>query len=90
MFIIDVTLKSTPITLSVQRKTAEDAETSYQQVIEAMKSGEQRLIELVCEHQTGKKISIVSSEITAVQLYEKSGTATASGKAPGFSFAAAG
>ncbi len=90
MFIIDVTLKSTPITLSVQRKTAEDAEASYQQVIEAMQSGEHRLIELVCEHQTGKKVSILGSEITAVQLYEKSGAGTASGKTPGFNFAAAG
>jgi hypothetical protein len=89
MFIIDVTLKSTPITLSVQRKTSEDAEASYQQVIEAMKSGEHRLIELVCEHQAGKKISIVGSEITAVQLYEKSGAGTSSGKPPGFSFSVA-
>jgi hypothetical protein len=89
MFIIDVTLKSTPITLSVQRKTSEDAEVSYQQVVEAMKSGESGLIELVCEHQAGKKVSIVGSEITAVQLYEKSGAGTASGRTPGFNFATA-
>jgi hypothetical protein len=87
MFIIDVTLKSTPITLSVQRKTSEDAEVSYQQVLEAMRSGEKRLIELICEHQSGKKISILGSEITAVQFYEKSGAGTSSGKPPGFNFA---
>lgn len=84
MFIIDVSLKSAPVTLSVQRKASEDAESSYQQVIEAVRSGEHRLIELTCEHQPGKKISVLSSEVAAVQVYEKSSTATSSGRPPGF------
>lgn len=84
MFIIDVSLKSAPVTLSVQRKTQEDAEASYQQVIEAVRSGEQRFVELTCEHQPGKKISVLSSEVAAIQVYEKSSTATSSGRPPGF------
>ncbi|MGA7937534.1 MAG: hypothetical protein WCA35_28545 [Kovacikia sp.] len=84
MFILDITLKNTPVTLSVQRKTGEDAEALYQQVIEAIGSGSSKVIELICEHQPGKKISILSSEISAVQISEKSGSATSSGRPPGF------
>ncbi|NJP09239.1 MAG: hypothetical protein HC866_06910 [Leptolyngbyaceae cyanobacterium RU_5_1] len=84
MFIIDVTLKSTPVTLSVQRKATEDAEATYQQILEAIRSGDRTLVELTCEHQVGKKVSILSNEISAVQVYEKSATATASGRPPGF------
>lgn len=84
MFILDISLKNTPLALSVQKKTSEDAEATYQQVLEALRSGESRLIEVTCEHQPGKKVSILSSEISAVQVYEKSSTATASGRPPGF------
>lgn len=84
MFIIDVSLKNAPVTLSVQRKATEDAEAIYQQVLEAVRSGEQRLIELTCEHQPGKKVSVLSSEVAAIQVYEKSSTATSSGRPPGF------
>jgi hypothetical protein len=84
MFIIDVSLKSAPVTLSVQRKTAEDAEAAYQQVVDAVRSGEHRLLELTCEHQPGKKVSVLSSEVAAVQMSEKSSTATSSGRPPGF------
>jgi len=84
MFIIDVSLKSAPVTLSVQRKSAEDAEAAYHQVLDAVRSGEQRLVELTCEHQPGKKVSILGSEVAAVQVYEKSSTATSSGRPPGF------
>jgi hypothetical protein len=84
MFILDVSLKNTPLALSVQKKTAEDAEAAYQLILEALRAGEPKLVELTCEHQTGKKLSILSSEISAVQVYEKSSTATSSGRPPGF------
>ena len=83
MYILELTLKTTPVGLSVQRKTAEDAEATYQQILSAMKSGESQLLELTCDRQTDKKIAIFSDNLAAVQLYEKS-SATASGKAPGF------
>lgn len=84
MFIIDVTLKSTPVTLSVQRKTAEDAEAVYKQLAGAISSGGNQVIELTCEQQPGKKISVLSSEISAVQVAEKTSSATSSGRPPGF------
>ncbi len=84
MFILDVSLKNTPLALSVQKKTAEDAEAAYQTVLAALNAPEPKVIELTCEHQPGKKLSILSSEISAVQVYEKSSTATSSGRPPGF------
>jgi hypothetical protein len=84
MFIIDITLKNTPINLSVQRKEQEEAEAVYRQVVETLNSGSNKVLELTCEYQVGKKISLLSSEVCAVQVYEKSSTATYSGRAPGF------
>ena len=84
MFIIDVTLKNTPVTLSVQRKTEEDAKAVYQQVLAAMQSGSPTTLELTCEQQAGKTIAVLTSEISAAQLAEKTGSATASGRPPGF------
>jgi hypothetical protein len=84
MFIIDVSLKNTPVTLSVQRKVAEDAEALYQSLVNAIRAGEHQIVELTCEHQPGKKVSVLGSEIAAVQIAEKSSTATSSGRPPGF------
>lgn len=84
MFIIDVTLKNTPLSLSVQRKASEDAEATYQEILEAMNSGSSKILQLTCDRQPEKKIGILSSEISAVQMSEKSGTAAASGRPPGF------
>ena len=86
MFIIDVTLKTTPVTLSVQRKSQEDAEDLYQKILATLRSTNSEVLELTCEQQQGKKISVLSGEIAAVQISEKAGTATASGKPPGFAF----
>lgn len=84
MYIIDISLKLTPMPMSVQRKSAEDAEAVYEQVLEAMRSGSPQILELTCEQVPDKKVSLLSSEICAVQVYQKSSTAAASGRAPGF------
>lgn len=84
MVVIDISLKGTPLTLSVQRKSEESAKALYQQILEAMRSGDPVTLEVSCEQQVGKTIGILVSEISAVQVAEKSGTATASGKPPGF------
>lgn len=84
MFVIDVTLKNSPITLSVQRKAEEEAKAVYQQILDAVRSGNPVTLELTCEQQVGKTIGVLVSEIAAVQMAEKSGTATASGRPPGF------
>jgi hypothetical protein len=83
MHIIELTLKNTPMPLSVQRKLPEDAESVYKQILSAITSGSTQVLELTCERQPEKKVAVFSSEVVAVQMYEKSSTA-ASGRAPGF------
>ncbi len=84
MFTIDLTLKNMPFPLSVQRKSAEDAEALYQQIMTAMRSGNPDIIELTCDRQTEKKVAIRSSEISGVQISQKASTAAAGGRPPGF------
>jgi hypothetical protein len=83
MYVIEILLKNTAMPMSVQRKTAEEATTIYQQVLEAMKAGNPSLLELTCDRQPEKKIAVATDSIVAAQMYEKSGAA-ASGKTPGF------
>ncbi len=89
MNIIEISLKFTPMPMSVQRKEVEDAQAIYQQVIDAMTSGSPTVLELTCEHQPEKKLALVTREIAAIQIYEKSGTSIG-GKRPGFAFDVAG
>lgn len=83
MYIIDVTLKSAPVTLSVQRKTAEDAQGLYHHILDTLKSGNPTILELTCEQQVEKKVGVLTSEVSTVQMYEKS-SAAAGGRPPGF------
>ncbi|MEB3279597.1 MAG: hypothetical protein VKK42_11850 [Lyngbya sp.] len=83
MFSIDIIVKYTPIPLSVEQKTLEDAQATYQKVIDAMQASQAQVIELTCDKIPDKKISILSSEISAVQISQKSG-ASPTGRTPGF------
>jgi hypothetical protein len=83
MISIDVTLKYSPVPVSVQRKEAIDAEALYQKLIAAMRSLTPELLELTCEKQTEKKAAIMSDQISAVIVSQKDGSAV-SGKAAGF------
>jgi predicted RNase H-like nuclease len=83
MFTIDIIVKYTPAPLSVQRKELSDAQAVYEQVLEMMRSGHPQVLELNCEKMPDKKVAIQASEISAVQVSEKSGASTA-GRAPGF------
>ena len=83
MFTIDLTLKQTPMPLSVQRKEAGDAQSLYQKILETMRSQTREIIELTCEKQPDKKIAVSSDHIIAVMVSEKSGTSVA-GRVPGF------
>jgi hypothetical protein len=84
MYILEITLKGTPAGLSVQKKEEADANAAYQQIISAMKSASsEQLLELTCDHQTGKRVSVFGSAICAVQIYEKS-SGGSSGRTPGF------
>lgn len=83
MFMIDVVLKNTPSILSVQRKAAEDAEAVYKQISEAIANGTPKVLELTCEKETSKRVTLVVGEVIAVQMSDKSGAGSAS-RAPGF------
>jgi hypothetical protein len=83
MFSIDMIVKNTPVSLSVQRKSVEDAEAVYQQVLEAMRNSQPQILELTCEKNPEKKVAVLSSEISGVVISQKSGAAS-SGRAPGF------
>jgi hypothetical protein len=83
MYTIDVTLKYSPIPISVQRKEADGAQALYQSILAAMRSPSPQLLELTCEKQTDKKVAILSDQISAVIVSQKTGAA-ATGKPPGF------
>lgn len=83
MISIDLTLKYSPVPVSVQRKEAAEAEVLYAQITAAMRSATPELLQLTCEKQTEKKVALMSDQISAVIISQKDGSAL-TGKAPGF------
>ncbi|MBW4642122.1 MAG: hypothetical protein KME23_03745 [Goleter apudmare HA4340-LM2] len=84
MFTIDLSIRNTAFPISVQRKSAEDAEAVYQLILAAIRSGNPDVVELKCEGKTDKKIAVRASEISGVQIIQKDGVTTSSGRPPGF------
>tara|TARA_B100000405_G_scaffold255608_1_gene189986 strand:- start:134 stop:397 length:264 start_codon:yes stop_codon:yes gene_type:complete len=85
VYVIELALRMSPVPVSVQRKEHGDAEALYQQIRQALEQGQPRMLELTCEKVEGKKVTVLISEVLAVQLYEKT-AATGGSKRPGFSF----
>ncbi len=85
MYCIELTIKLSPLPLIVQRKEHGDAKRLYSEVIDSIKKGNQKLLEMTCEKVEDKKITVLVSEIIAVQIYEKTSSSGGS-KRPGFSF----
>ena len=83
MYCIELTVKLSPMPLVVQRKEHGDAQKLYSEVIDFIQKSNQKLLELTCEKVEDKRITVLVSEITAVQVYEK--TSSSSSKRPGFS-----
>ena len=83
MYCIELTIKLSPMPLVVQRKEHADAQRLYSEVVDSIQKGNQRILELTCEKVEDKRITVLASEITAVQIYEKTSTGTS--KRPGFS-----
>ncbi|NJL01561.1 MAG: hypothetical protein HC838_01645 [Spirulinaceae cyanobacterium RM2_2_10] len=81
MFTIDLILKYSPVPVSVQRKEEDDARSLHQSIKDAMR-GEPQLLELTCEKQTDKQVALMSDQISAAIVSQKSATAT--GRPPGF------
>ena len=84
MYSLELTIKLSPLPLIVQRKKHEDAKRLYSEVIDTIQKGNQRLLELTCEKVEDKRITVLVSEIIAVQIYEKT-SSSGSSKRPGFS-----
>ncbi len=84
MYCIELTIKLSPMPLVVQRKEHGDAQRIYSEVRDSIQKGNPRLLELTCEKVEDKRITVLTSEIIAVQIYEKTSSGTS--KRPGFSF----
>ena len=84
MYNVELIIKLSPLPLTVQRKKDEDAKRLYSEIIDVMQKGNQKLLELTCEKVEDKKITVLISEIIAVQIYEKT-SSSGSSKRPGFS-----
>tara|TARA_B100001057_G_C22213703_1_gene705534 strand:+ start:207 stop:470 length:264 start_codon:yes stop_codon:yes gene_type:complete len=84
VYVIELSMRMSPVPVSVQRKEHGDAEALYQQIRQSIEQGQPRLMELTCEKVEGKKATFLISEVLAVQLYEKA-SATGGSKRPGFS-----
>lgn len=84
MYTLEVNLKHSPLPLMIQKESLDAVKAEYQKITEALKSGNTVAVELTCDQVPEKHITVLGSEIAAVQFYEKSGTASASGKPPGF------
>ncbi len=84
MYCIELTIKLSPLPFIVQRKEHRDAKRLYAELIDVIRKGNQRLIELTCEKVVDKKVTVLVSEIIAVQIYEKTSSSGGS-KRPGFS-----
>ena len=84
MYNVELIIKLSPLPLSVQRKKDEDAKKLYSEIVDIMQKGQQKLLELTCEKVEEKRISVLVSDIIAVQIYEKT-SSSGSSKRPGFS-----
>ena len=84
MFVIELSLRLTPMPIAVQRKEQETALALYREVRQAIENGHPKVLELHCEKDEHKHISLLSSEVVAVQTYEISAASSGS-KRPGFS-----
>lgn len=85
MYVVELSLRLSPMPVAVQRKELEAAHALYGEVRQALESGQPRVLELTCEKDPNKRLSLLSSEIVAVQTYEKSAVG-GGGRRPGFSF----
>jgi len=85
MFTLELSLRYSPFPISIQKKEHDDVLKVFEQIKNAMReNADSVLIELTCEKMKSKSIAVLSKEIIAVQIYEKSAIAGGS-KRPGFS-----
>jgi hypothetical protein len=51
MFTVDIIVKYTPTPLSIQKKSAEDAQGAYNQILDALRGGNAQVLEFTCDSQ---------------------------------------
>lgn len=83
MFTIDIVLQDIPLPISVQRKEEAAAQSLYEEITNAMRSGSSDLIELTCDKEENKKVTVKANLICAVKIDKKTG-GMAEGRVPGF------
>tara|TARA_B100001287_G_C22394127_1_gene394723 strand:- start:222 stop:488 length:267 start_codon:yes stop_codon:yes gene_type:complete len=85
MFTLELSLRYSPFPISIQKKEHDDVLRIFEQIKTAMREDAgSALIDLKCDKMESKCIAVLSSEIIAIQIYEKSAIAGGS-KRPGFS-----
>ena len=85
MFTLELSLRYSPFPISIQKKDHDEVLRVFEQIKNAMRDNtDSVLIDLTCDKMGSKSIAILSREIIAVQIYEKSAIAGGS-KRPGFS-----
>ena len=85
MYTLELSLRYSPFPISIQKKEYDDISKIFQEVKNAMvDNNSSTLIELQCEKIDSKSLAVLSNEIIAVQIYEKSAIAGGT-KRPGFS-----
>tara|TARA_Y100001978_G_scaffold32740_1_gene28506 strand:+ start:883 stop:1149 length:267 start_codon:yes stop_codon:yes gene_type:complete len=85
MYTLELSLRYSPFPISIQKKEYNEVSSIFQEVKNAMRdNNSSNLIELQCEKIKSKSLAVLSNEIIAVQIYEKSAIAGGT-KRPGFS-----
>jgi len=85
MFTLELSLRYSPFPISIQKKEHDDVLRVFEEIKNAMReNSDSVLIDLKCDKMSSKSIAVLSREIIAVQIYEKSAIAGGS-KRPGFS-----
>ena len=85
MYTLELSLRYSPFPISIQKKEYDEVSRIFQEVKNAMRNNDaSTLIELQCEKINSKSLAVLSNEIIAVQIYEKSAIAGGT-KRPGFS-----
>ena len=85
MFTLELSLRYSPFPISIQKKDHDEVLRVFEQIKNAMRdNADTVIIDLKCDKMSNKSIAVMSKEIIAVQIYEKSAIAGGS-KRPGFS-----
>ncbi|MGF1575303.1 MAG: hypothetical protein ACFCU9_05055 [Cyanophyceae cyanobacterium] len=83
MYTLELIVKGNPAPLGIQKKEEEEAQQLFRQVVESIKTGDVKSMELTCDR-TGRQLLVLISEVIAVQLTPKGGPAGQTMTRPGF------